>query len=413
MNQKQMLEKNKNKNKQTNPSPQNFVRGYSINVTNQNLDSLGKAKNSMPQNFQLEKPTKRVFFINLFLFQLGIINFVILTYFYMQQDISFRATGWFPIPENIHWYHIFLVLILVRMLIVFITHHLTEYIKNFSLWTEKKKKNALYALAAVNLLTLPINLPLIGGFYAYMKGNEIISNNWFLGTFRRVLSENERAKFYDETVQNFLEKIKISKEIKDQLKNWTLENAKTFSEKYNEGSAFATEYILEKLEIQKEFLQHEEIKNQNQAIKIENFIEPTAKDQQELLPWMFDKTMNGLNYFNPFVTDYQTCAIAWIILLGTGFIILVVSTNFKLWNEIKHLKEDLKDIKTNAESTQEQTTSNQQLAENLTIWMDADQTETRATLLSNAKKINKNTIKIDDLAWIAAARRDKITRIEV
>ncbi len=44
--------------------------------------------------------------------------------------------------------------------------------------------------------------------------------------------------------------------------------------------------------------------------------------------------------------------------------------------------------------------------------MDADQTETRATLLSNAKKINKNTIKIDDLA-LAAARRDKITRIEV
>ena len=308
--------------------------------TNQDqVYDLAKSTNLRHQGLGLEKSTKRIRFLNLFLIKLGIINFLIITYFYMQQDISFRATGWFPIPENMHWYHIFVLLIIIRMVIVFTTHQLTEYIKNFSLWTEKKKKNALRALTAINLLTLPFNLPLIGGFYAYIKGSEIISNNWCLGTFRRILNENEREKLYNETVQNFLEKIEVSKEVKDQLKNWAIENTKSIIEKYDDGSVFATEYLSEKLEIQKEFLQREEIKNS----KVEDFVDQTTKDQQGLFPWIFEKTINGLNYFNPFVTDYKTCAIAWALLLGTGFIILLVSKSNFTPQSINDLTKGLKD----------------------------------------------------------------------
>ena len=50
----------------------------------------------------LEKSTKRLSFINLFLFTLGIINVLILTYFCIRNDIRFSPTGLFPIPENIH-----------------------------------------------------------------------------------------------------------------------------------------------------------------------------------------------------------------------------------------------------------------------------------------------------------------------
>ena len=336
------------------------------------------------QGFDLVKSTKRLSFINLFLFQLGIINFMILTYFYIQQDITFRATGWFAMPENIHWYHIFLFLILTRMLIVFTTHRLTEYIKNFSLWTEKEKKNALYALAAINILTLPINLPLIGGFYAYMKGSEIISNNWFLGTFRRILNENERENLYHEIIQNFLEKIEASKEVKEKLKNWAIENTRSMLEKYDDGSAFATQYVLEKFENQKEFLQLEEIKNHKQAIKMEDLVDQTVKDQQGLFPWIFDKTINGLNYWNPFVTDPKTCAMAWILLLGTGFLILVVSkSNFISWDEIKHSHEN---IKANAESIKKQSNFTHQAVNDLTKGLKAQNL-----------KINTNKMVTDSL----------------
>ena len=282
----------------------------------------------------IEKSTKILSMINFFLFQLGIINILILTYFYIQQNITFRATGWFPIPENIYWwYHIFLVLIIVRMLIVFTTYYLAEYIKKFSLWTEKKKKNALHALAVINLLTFPINLPLIGGLYGYIQGREIISNNWFLGTFRRILTENERENLYQGTVQNFLEKIETSKEIKDQIKNWAIENTKTILEKYDEGSVFATEYLSEKLEIQKELF--EEIKKHKEAIKIE--------EQQGYLPWMYENTINVFNVWNPYVTDYKTCGTAWLALVGTGVIIfLLYNSNCNIWTEIKHLKADMK-----------------------------------------------------------------------
>lgn len=295
------------------------------------------------QGLHLENLIRRVSIINGALFTLGIINFLVLTYFYIQQDIIFCATGWLPIPENIHWwYYIFLLLIVVRMLIVLTTRYFAEYIKNFSLWTEEKKKNALYALAVINLLTLPINLPLIGSFYAYIKGSEILSNNLFLGTFRRILNENERYKLYQETIQNFIEKTEASKEIKDQLKNWTIENTKSILEKYDDGSAIATEYLSEKLEIQKEFLQREEIKNHNQAIKVDdvvdNIVDKTGNNIQKLFSWMYDQTINGLNYFNPFVTEPKTCAIAWAFLLGTGFLIFAVyQSNLSIQNEFKYL----------------------------------------------------------------------------
>jgi len=148
------------------------------------------------------------------------------------------------------------------------------------------------------------------------------------------------------------EKIEASKEIKDQLKNWAIENTKSILEKYDEGSAFATEYLSKKLEIQKEFLQLEEIKRHNQAIKISDFVDKTPKDQQGLSPWIFEKTINVLNYWNPFVTDYKTCASAWALLLVTGFIILAISkSNSISWNEIKSINED---IKTNAECINKQ-----------------------------------------------------------
>ena len=41
----------------------------------------------------IQQATKGVGFINLLLFKLGVINFLILTYFYTQENMSFSATG--------------------------------------------------------------------------------------------------------------------------------------------------------------------------------------------------------------------------------------------------------------------------------------------------------------------------------
>jgi len=314
---------------------ENYKKNTGIKIV-----GLATATNPTNQGLALEKLGKRLSFINLFLLKFEIINFLIITYFYMQQDIIFQATGWFSIPENIHWYNICLVAIIVRIIILLTTHYLREYIKYFSLWTEKEKKNALTALAGINLLTLTINFPLIGGFYAYMKGNEILSNNWFFGTFRRILNANERAKLSQETVQNFLEKTEASKEIKEQLKNWAIENSESILGKYDDGSVFATKYLAEKLEMQKEFLQLEKMQKElsqllqlqknNQAISSSDLVD------QGFFPWIYEQTIHGFNYFNPFVTDAKTCAIAWGLLLGTGLILLAVSkSNLISWNEIK------------------------------------------------------------------------------
>jgi hypothetical protein len=281
---------------------------------------------------------------------------------------------------------------------------LTEYIKNLSLWNEKEKKNALNALAVINILTLPINLPLIGGLYTYLKGGEIISNNWFLGTFRRIITENERIESYQTNIQNFLEKMEASKEIKDQLKNWARENNKTILEKYDNGSAFATEYLSEQLEIQKNFLELEEIKNYNLDQSVQTGF--TDKDQQGLFPWIFEKTINGLNYWNPFVTDYKTCAIAWILLVGTGVILLVITkSNLISLNEIKCMNED---IKTNAESIIKQANFMQQStkiikngfkSQNLKI--DVNKMTTDQVLIETINKINYQQTILQNLSETA------------
>ena len=303
------------------------------------------------QGSDFVKAINRVVFINIFGFQIGILTFVIFAYFYNKKDITFSNTGWFPLPENTHWYQIFVVLIVVRMLIVFITQQLTKYIKNVSLWTEKKKKNALNALAAINILTWPINLPFIGAFYAYIKGKEILFKNEFLGTFRRILNENERDKLYQETIQNFLEKSEASKEIKDKLKNWAIENTKSILEKYDEGSAFATKYLSENLEIQKQILQLEEIKKHNQVIKNEDH------DSQGWWLWVYEHTTQGLNYFNPWGTDPITCAKAWgglvIVLVIAGFGMSFISKCEQINALSKSTQVNSESIKTQAEFTQQ------------------------------------------------------------
>ena len=378
------------------PMENNFkkTQNYPTNLTNQG-PIFGK---------DLEKSTKILSSIHKFLLNLGVLNLMILTILYFQKDISFRATGWFSIPENIHWYIIFLLFILVRMLIVFTTQYLTEYIKNFSLWTEKEKKNALNALAVFNLLTLPINLPLIGSLYAYLRGSEILSNNFFLGTFRRILTEDERKNLYNETVKNFLEKIKASKEIKNQLKNWAFENNEAILKKYDNGSAFATEYLSENLEIQKKFLELEELNKHNPAIKIEDVVDKTTKDSQELLPWVYEKTTQGLNYFNPWVTDVKTCAFAWILLVGTVVIIsLIFKSNFTD-QSIQNLTNGLKDQDIKTETLDEHVNLTDQLIKELQddfkdqdIKMDNLKIETlnNLKLINNKFKNQKN--KLDTL----------------
>ena len=239
----------------------------------------------------------------------GIISIVIITYYFFQPDIIFSDTGLFSIPKNIHWYYIFLGAILFQIIFVFLAYQFMKYMRECSFWDSEKDIISIYLILVINLLTIPFHLSLGSSFFDYQKGSEIFAKDWFLGTFRRILNENEREKLTQETVKNFLEKIDVTKEIKDKLKIWASENTKVFLNKYEDGSSIATEYVSDQLKIQKEFLQREEVK------KLEVFIDKTDKEQQGWFPWIYDQTIKGLNCFNPFVADSETCLIAWLSLI--------------------------------------------------------------------------------------------------
>jgi hypothetical protein len=56
-------------------------------------DNFKKTQNNTTnQRLEFEKSTKTILFIVLFLFKLGIIKFLILTYFYTQEDINFELS---------------------------------------------------------------------------------------------------------------------------------------------------------------------------------------------------------------------------------------------------------------------------------------------------------------------------------
>lgn len=280
---------------------------YVFMKSKEKLQKITKWIKPTPKNVNLEKSTKIFSFLNQFLLKISLLNVIILTYFYFWADITFHATGWLALPQNIKWYYVFLGFIFLRMSLLFFTQEFSEYIKNVSLWNEKKKKTFLNALTVINLLTIPFNFPLIGSLFFYLKGNEIICKNLFLGTFQRPLNENEKNTFYQDTVQNFLEKVEASQEIKDQLKNWAFENTKSFLEKYKGGSASGTESVLKVLVDQKEFLQLEEIlaaaKNvaQTQTIQIKTVVN---KPSQNNSTGIYDQ-INSLKEINIENSRYQ------------------------------------------------------------------------------------------------------------
>ena len=209
------------------------------------------------ESIELKKLVQWVTFINEAQWLLLGIDFLILIYFYIKTDVIFEAIGWLPFPKEIHWFLIFMVILLVRALIAVFVTFTIEYIKDLSLWTEKEKKNALYVplyvLAGITLLLLPISLPLLWSYLAYMAGNEILFDHWVLGTFRRLLTEQEINTLYQETVQNFFEKIEASKEVKEQLTNFVQRSEQVFLKKYENGSVFGTEFFLREVEITKNY----------------------------------------------------------------------------------------------------------------------------------------------------------------
>lgn len=129
-------------------------------------------------------------------------------------------------------------------------------------------------------------------------------NSGFLGTFRRFLTEKERIDFYQETVKTFIEKIKVSEEIKEQMKNWASEKMQVILIHYDEGSVSATKYLSKTLENQKEYFQLEElqkllqelVKSGDQAIQ-KNFVIKT--------PGFFEGIANSLNiHLDPVTLDF-------------------------------------------------------------------------------------------------------------
>ena len=186
--------------------------------------------------------------------------------------------------------------------------------KYFFDWTGKIQKNVINGLSVINLLIIPLTFPVIAAFSAYLKGKEIFYNDVVFGTFRRYLSENEKKNLYQTTVQNFLEKSEVSKEILEKLNKFAHEKTKDFMIEYINGSDPATKYICKRLEIQKEFLQREELRIKNLAL------ETVSTNQQTNLSWIYEKTIDGINVFNPWVAKPWDCATAWLLVAAALYL---------------------------------------------------------------------------------------------
>jgi uncharacterized coiled-coil protein SlyX len=329
--------------------------------------------NHVIPTLEVETSRKVVSVVNFFQAQFGIIEVMILTYLYLQKDILFEFTGKLRMLENMHWYQIFLIFIVLRMFIILLTYHIAEFIKNSTRWNETKKKRALQFLGFVNLWTIPINLSLLGTFFAYLRGQEILSNNYFLGSLRRILNPEERLEMYQETIKKFLQNIEAStsKEIQDKLRTWAVDNTNEFLKKYDDGSTLASEYVSEqlKLELQKN-------------VNIEDLVKNTKKAPGfgEII---IEKTIDGLNYFNPWVADWPTCVLAWTVLIGTGCLMFVVAKNNQaIWNYIQK--------KSDANPDASEAISAQDLQDLLT-------TETIKKVGQNSRLIASQVIKVTEL----------------
>lgn len=322
------------------------------------LDNLKKIKNFNNQGFELEKKmpiqnhllslpkkesldlqmqTKRVWITNALTLLFGTLNVFILTYLYFFAEIVYLNTGWLKIPQAIHWYNVFLSLILLRLFVVFISNSFADYIKDYTLWSAKKKTTTLNVLALINLFTIPFSFPFLGLFYGYVKGQEILSQHWLLGTFRRILNEKERSTLFQESVQNFFDKMEASKQVKDQLQNWVRANAQSFLDKYDDGSALGTEYLSKQLTSQKEIFER---------IELENAI----LNQKGYVAWMAEKTLNVLTTFNPFVTEPKTCMAAWGLLLISGVFVILIVNNKMHGDEIQALRVDVNSLQANSDN---------------------------------------------------------------
>ena len=250
-------------------------------------------------------------------------SFAIFIYFciFEWNNLFFAPIKSLPIPANVHWSYIFLVLLLLRMCISSFTSVFTNYIKNFSLWTERTKKIALNALGVLNISTLTINLPFLGSFYAYLTNQEILFKHPFLGMFRRKLSEAERDKLFQETVKNFSENMKDSTEIQNKWKTWVLENSKDFLERYDAGSSAAKDYLLKIFEQQQKFLQLQELQEMQKKLFAIQELEK-AKGLQGFVRGLYEQFVWEMGEINSFIAAHPVFFTLLGITIAVNFIVM-------------------------------------------------------------------------------------------
>lgn len=125
-------------------------------------------------------------------------NLYILRFISLQSNVLFEPTGYVTIliTEQHLWYRFFTLCLLLRFGLYVSTHLAKKYIQTLTHWSEIKRKILGYLLTACNaFFVFPFQIAWVSVLFYYWRGDKIIRDHWFIGTCRRLPSEEESVYF--------------------------------------------------------------------------------------------------------------------------------------------------------------------------------------------------------------------------